>query len=71
VKRYKPYDKIVQPLPEMRQDTAKLADQAVREKRRAYILVNNRSEGSAPRTIQAIFELMRQRQRPGSDNIHR
>ena len=71
VKRYKPYDKIVQPLPEMRQDTAQLADQAVKEKRRAYILVNNRSEGSAPRTIQAIFELIRQRQRPGSDNIHR
>ena len=59
VKRYKPYDKIVQPLPEMRTDTVDLAEQAVNEERRAYVLVNNRSEGSAPRTIQAIRDLIK------------
>jgi uncharacterized protein YecE (DUF72 family) len=58
VKRYKPYDKIVQPIPDMRADTVELAEQAVKEERRAYVLVNNRSEGSAPRTIQAIRDLV-------------
>jgi uncharacterized protein YecE (DUF72 family) len=62
VKLYKPYDKIVQPLPEMRADTVSLLQQAVREQRRAYVLVNNRSEGAAPRTIQAIFEMMKGRE---------
>jgi uncharacterized protein YecE (DUF72 family) len=59
VKRYKPYDKIVQPLPDMRKDTVDLAEQAVKEEKRAYVLVNNRSEGSAPRTIQAIRDRMK------------
>jgi len=59
VKRYKPYSAIVQPLPEMREDTVTLVEQAVREQRRAYVLVNNRSEGSAPLTIQAIFEKLK------------
>jgi uncharacterized protein YecE (DUF72 family) len=58
VKRYKPYDKIVQALPDMRADTVDLAEQAMKEEKRAYVLVNNRSEGSAPRTIQAIREIM-------------
>ncbi len=62
VRRYKPYRDIVQSLPEMRENTVKLIKQAVREHRRAYVLVNNRSEGSAPRTIQAIFDMIRRRQ---------
>lgn len=41
-------------LPEMRRDTVELVKKAVVEKRQAYILVNNRSEGNAPLTIQAL-----------------
>jgi hypothetical protein len=52
-KRAEPYTKIVEELPEMRQDTAELVEKAVREERKAYVLVNNRSEGNAPLTIQA------------------
>ena len=59
VRRYKPYRDIVQSLPEMREDTVKLVKQAVAEHRRAYVLVNNRSEGSAPLTIQALFTMMK------------
>jgi hypothetical protein len=62
VRRYKPYRDIVQSLPEMREDTVRLVEQAVSEHRRAYVLVNNRSEGSAPRTIQAIFNIIKRRQ---------
>lgn len=54
VKRATPYNKIVGILPEMRRDTISLVKQAVGENRRAYVLVNNRSEGNAPLTVQAL-----------------
>ena len=54
-KRAEPYNKIVGELPEMRRDTVDLVRQAVGENRRAYVLVNNRSEGNAPMTIQALL----------------
>ncbi len=53
-KRAEPYTKIVGELPEMRRDTVELVKKAVGEKRKAYVLVNNRSEGNAPLTIQAL-----------------
>ena len=53
-KRAEPYTKIVEELPEMRRDTVELVKRAVGEKRKAYVLVNNRSEGNAPLTIQAL-----------------
>lgn len=54
VERYKPYDRIVQPQPRMRQDTFALVQQAVTHGKSAYVLVNNRAEGCAPQTVQAI-----------------
>lgn len=53
-KREEPYAKIVEELPDIRRDTVGLVKKAVDEKRKAYVLVNNRSEGSAPLTIQAL-----------------
>ncbi|MGQ0665559.1 MAG: DUF72 domain-containing protein, partial [Nitrospiraceae bacterium] len=53
-KRADPYNRIVEELPEMRRDTVSLVKQAVAENRRAYVLVNNRSEGNAPLTIEAL-----------------
>jgi uncharacterized protein YecE (DUF72 family) len=53
-KRAEPYAKIVEVLLDMRQDTVELVKKAVGEKRKAYVLVNNRSEGNAPLTIQAL-----------------
>lgn len=52
--RAAPYNKIVGEQPEMRKDTVNLVKQAVTEGRNAYVLVNNRSEGNAPLTIQAL-----------------
>ena len=57
-KRAEPYTKIVEELPEMRQDTVELVKNAVGENRRAYVLVNNRSEGNAPLTIQALLNAL-------------
>jgi uncharacterized protein YecE (DUF72 family) len=53
-----PYDKLVRPLPEMREATVALVKQAVGEHRRAYVLVNNRSEGHAPGTVKALHDML-------------
>jgi hypothetical protein len=59
-KRAEPYNKIiVEELPEMRRDTVELVRKAVAENQRAYVLVNNRSEGNAPLTVQGLAEILR------------
>ncbi|HKP00079.1 MAG TPA: DUF72 domain-containing protein, partial [Nitrospiraceae bacterium] len=55
-KRAAPYTKIVGELPDMRRETVHLVKQAMAENRGAYVLVNNRSEGNAPLTVQALTE---------------
>lgn len=62
VDAFAPYDRIQDPNPELRQDVARLIEQAIRLRVPAYILVNNRAEGSAPLTIAAIARLIRKRQ---------
>ncbi len=57
-KRAEPYNKIVGELPEMRRDTVDLVKKAMEDKRRAYVIVNNRSEGNAPLTIQALIRAL-------------
>lgn len=59
IKRAAPYNKIVGELPQMRQDTISLVKQAMGENRQAYVLVNNRSEGNAPLTVQALVSCLR------------
>jgi uncharacterized protein YecE (DUF72 family) len=58
VERYAPYDRIVQPQPRMRQETITLVKQAAAEGRSSYVLVNNRSEGCSPLTVQALLEAL-------------
>ncbi len=58
VERYKPYDRIVQPQPQMRQDTVNLVKQATGEGKSTYVLVNNRAEGCSPLTIQSLVETL-------------
>ena len=58
-KRAEPYTKIVGELPEMRRDTVELVRKAIAQDRRAYVLVNSRSEGNAPLTVQGLSELLR------------
>lgn len=59
-KRAEPYNKIVGELPEMRRDTVDLVKKAMAEKRQAYVIVNNRSEGNAPLTIQALMNALQE-----------
>ncbi|HVG02588.1 MAG TPA: hypothetical protein VM842_06830 [Nitrospira sp.] len=57
-KRAAPYNKIGGELPDMRAQTVDLVKQAVNRKIRAYVLVNNRTEGNAPLTIQAVVDAL-------------
>lgn len=59
--RAEPYTKIVEELQQMRQETVDLVKAAVRGTVKAYVLVNNRAEGNAPMTVQAIVELLLER----------
>ena len=54
-----PYTKLVEELPRMRREMVHLVRQAVNEGRRAYVLVNNRAEGNAPLTVQAVSGMLR------------
>ena len=54
--RADPDTKIVDVLPTRRRDTVTLVNQSIEEKRRAYVMVNNRSEGNAPLTVQTLGE---------------
>jgi uncharacterized protein YecE (DUF72 family) len=56
VDAFAPYDRIQDPNPRLREDVARLVRQAAALRIPAYILVNNRAEGSAPLTIAAIAE---------------
>jgi len=57
VKLFEPYDRLREPLPELRRDLVRLIDETVRRRIEAFILVNNRAEGYAPGTIGALAEL--------------
>jgi len=60
VRMAEPYNKINAPLPTMRVEAVTFVGQAVAENRRAYVLVNNRAEGCAPLTIQALADQLRE-----------
>lgn len=55
---FAPYDRIQDPNPELRNDLVRLVDLAASLRIPAYILVNNRAEGSAPLTIIAVAGLL-------------
>jgi len=55
---FRPFDRIHEPHPEMRRQVVAIARRALREDKKVYILANNKAEGSAPLTLQALAELL-------------
>jgi uncharacterized protein YecE (DUF72 family) len=55
---FAPYDRIREPNPKLRRDLVRLVGTAVQTRVPAYLLVNNRAEGSAPLTIAAVAEML-------------
>lgn len=58
VDAFAPYGEIKDPNPELRSDVVRLVKTAEALRIPAYILVNNRAEGSAPKTIAAVAALL-------------
>lgn len=58
VDAFAPYDRIQDRNPELRADVARLIRMAMALRVPAYVLVNNRAEGSAPKTIAAIARML-------------
>ena len=58
VDRFQPYDRIQEPNPGLRRDLVKLVRTAAGLRLPAYLLVNNRAEGSAPLTIVAVAQML-------------
>ena len=65
---FAPFDRIVVPQPKMRDEVLELADACVRAALPLYIIVNNKAEGSAPLTIEALAELFREREQASPPN---
>jgi uncharacterized protein YecE (DUF72 family) len=53
---FQPFDRIVAPDHAMRGEVAGLLDRALRARQHAFVLVNNKAEGSSPLTIRALVE---------------
>jgi hypothetical protein len=58
VDAFAPYDRIREPNPKLRRDLVRLVEMARQTQLPAYLLVNNRTEGSAPLTIAAVAEML-------------
>jgi uncharacterized protein YecE (DUF72 family) len=58
VEAFAPYDRIRDPNPELRGDLVRLVEAARTLRIPAYLIVNNRAEGSAPLTIAAVAKLL-------------
>jgi uncharacterized protein YecE (DUF72 family) len=55
---YAPFDRLVAPQPEMRQDVVTLVRAALDRDLECYVIVNNKAEGSSPLTVRALAELL-------------
>jgi uncharacterized protein YecE (DUF72 family) len=58
VGQFQPYDEIQEPYPQGREGLIALGERARRRKKPTFLLVNNRLEGFAPGTIEAVADLM-------------
>lgn len=55
---FEPFDRVVDPDPEMRRQVVRLARESLGAGRDVTVLVNNKAEGCSPATIRALAELL-------------
>jgi uncharacterized protein YecE (DUF72 family) len=58
VRLFSPYDRLQEEHPEMRAAAARLVREAEARRKEFFLIVNNRAEGSAPYTIEAIKKMI-------------
>jgi uncharacterized protein YecE (DUF72 family) len=59
VEAFEPYDRIQEPNEGAREGMRMLTEKALQSKKSAFVFVNNRLEGNAPGTIEAVVELIK------------
>jgi uncharacterized protein YecE (DUF72 family) len=64
VSMFQPYETVQDPDEGTREAMKQIADRAQQVRQRAYIFVNNRLEGNAPATIEAVTESLFKPRRP-------
>jgi uncharacterized protein YecE (DUF72 family) len=55
---FAPFDRLVAPQREMRQDVVRLVQAALDKDKECYVVVNNKAEGSSPLTVRSLAELI-------------
>ncbi len=58
VEMFQPYDRIKEENPELRMGLVESVRKCIEEKKELYVYVNNRAEGNAPKTIEAILDIL-------------
>ena len=56
VESFEPYDRLQEPVESARDGMRIIAQRATQERKDAFLFVNNRLEGNAPSTIEAVVE---------------
>jgi hypothetical protein len=56
VEAYQPYDKVAEPNPSTRDAMRRIAQRSLEVKKPAFLFINNRLEGNAPTTIEAVVD---------------
>lgn len=64
VKKYEPFDQLVAPDPVMRRQVCDLARETLGQGHEAFVIVNNKAEGSSPHTVEALARLMTRAMNP-------
>lgn len=71
--RFAPFNRLVEPDERMRAEVVDIVRRVLKRKRRVFVLVNNKAEGSSPLTVMALAKLLAEREQkdpstlPGSD----
>lgn len=60
--RFAPFNRLVEPDERMRAEVVDIVRRVLRRKRRAFVLVNNKAEGSSPLTVMALARLLAERE---------
>jgi uncharacterized protein YecE (DUF72 family) len=58
----RPFDRLVDPQPEMRSDVVRLVEECGRQGKVLFVIVNNKAEGSSPLTVRELARLVVRRE---------
>jgi uncharacterized protein YecE (DUF72 family) len=57
-KMFEPYDRVLQPSPEMRGDVVRLVKRAIATGKNVFVTANNKAEGNSPMTMITLAKLI-------------